>query len=156
MADDEDTPIKVPDAKLPRGLQVTVRTNPPVSDIRQEPWFVKQWRPLAAYTYLVICIFDFMIAPIGMGVLAVLTKAAYIAWVPLTIQGASMFHLAFGTIIGLYSWGRTKERIAGVEEEGAGVSEDYQQRDYHREEEPCEDDNKTPPRRGSRRKPRGG
>jgi hypothetical protein len=142
MADEEE------DVKVPKALQVKISPITPVSDIRSEPWFTRQWRPLAAYTYLIICIFDFMLAPIAMGVLSVLTKTAYVVWTPLTIQGASMFHLSFGAIIGLYSWGRTQERIAGVEKETTGVTAEFEKD----EEEDCE----PPPRRGSRRKPRGG
>ena len=30
----------------------------------QEKWFVKYWRPCAAWTYLAICVFDFVAMPI--------------------------------------------------------------------------------------------
>lgn len=83
-------------------------------DIGKEYWFGKYWRPLAAYVYLAICLFDFMLAPIFLGYFSWMTKAAYIPWVPLTIQGGSIFHLSFGAIIGVYAWGRTKEKISGV------------------------------------------
>lgn len=83
-------------------------------DVGTQDWFVKYWRPLAAYVYLLICLFDFMFAPIFLGFFSWMTKAAYIPWVPLTIQGGSIFHLSFGAIIGVYAWGRSQEKLKGV------------------------------------------
>lgn len=80
-------------------------------NFKEEHWFKTYWRPVMAWTYTIICIFDFILAPMGMFGLAIYTKAAYVAWVPLTLQNGGLVHLAFGAIIGIYTWGRTKEKI---------------------------------------------
>lgn len=82
--------------------------------VSKEKWFVKYWRPLAAIEYLIICLFDFMIAPILMGVYAGYTGTKLVQWQTLTTQGGGLFHLAFLTILGLYTWGRTQEKIMGI------------------------------------------
>jgi len=33
-------------------------------DTTKETWFVKYWRPAAAWIYLSICVFDFVIMPV--------------------------------------------------------------------------------------------
>ena len=84
--------------------------------VQQEPWFKKYWRPAAAWLYLGVCAFDFVGAPIFMAWWAYFTKAALIvAWTPLTLGGGAIFHLAFGAIIGIYAWGRTREKLASQE-----------------------------------------
>lgn len=45
----------------------------------------------------------------------VITKAAYAAWVPLTLSNGGLIHLSFGAIIGLYTWQRSAEKIALVQ-----------------------------------------
>lgn len=56
-----------------------------------------------------------MLAPIFFGWFSWMTKSAAIVWAPLTVQGGSIFHVSFGAIIGVYVWGRTKEKEASVE-----------------------------------------
>ena len=88
-------------------VKSSVKTNVP-----EEAWFSSSWRPLAAYMYLFICLFDFVLAPIGMPFVYMLTHAAFVAWVPLTTSGGSIFHLSFGAILGISAYGRTREKIA--------------------------------------------
>jgi hypothetical protein len=82
-----------------------------------ERWFASSWRPLAAYMYLAICFFDFMIAPILTmlisGVVLPWFKGSgtYVPWHPLTLEGGGLFHVSMGAILGIYTWGRTKEKI---------------------------------------------
>lgn len=68
------------------------------------------WRPLMAWSYLVICLFDFLIAPI---LLAMVNDnpAKMIEWNPLTLRGAGMYHMAMLAIVGITAWGRTQEKI---------------------------------------------
>lgn len=78
-------------------------------------WVNRHWRPMMGWSYLIICLFDFLVAPIlwslfqlsGHGNIAA-------AWQPLTLQGAGLYHLAMGTIMGITSYGRTKEKLAGL------------------------------------------
>jgi hypothetical protein len=43
-------------------------------------------------------------------------------WQPLTLQGAGLFHIAMGAVLGLAAMGRTQEKIAGANNGGAGAS----------------------------------
>jgi hypothetical protein len=36
------------------------------------------------------------------------------AWEPLTLQGAGLFHVAMGAILGVTAWSRGREKLAGV------------------------------------------
>ena len=41
------------------------------------------------------------------------------AWQPITLQGAGLFHLSMGAIIGVAAWGRTQEKLNGANNGGA-------------------------------------
>jgi hypothetical protein len=82
-----------------------------------ETWVNKKWRPAMGWMYFVVCIFDFVLFPILWAVVQFWeTEAANDAfrqWQPLTLQGAGLFHMAMGAIIGITSYGRSKEKIEG-------------------------------------------
>jgi hypothetical protein len=40
------------------------------------------------------------------------------AWQPITLQGAGLFHLSMGAIIGIAAFGRTQEKLAGANNGG--------------------------------------
>jgi hypothetical protein len=40
------------------------------------------------------------------------------AWQPITLQGAGLFHLSMGAIIGIAAFGRTQEKLAGAHNGG--------------------------------------
>jgi hypothetical protein len=42
----------------------------------------------------------------------------FVQWQPLTLQGAGLFHLAMGAVLGIAAYGRTKEKMAGAEQGG--------------------------------------
>ncbi len=109
----------------------------------KEKWFVKYWRPAAAWIYLTICVFDFMIMPIyhirSQGSLdhvwalsmrlrpedqlqAIVQLTKKTAWDPITLQEGSFFHISFGAILGVaaYTRGRVQE---------ARVRQDYSKSD---------------------------
>lgn len=62
------------------------------------------WRPLMAYQYIVICLFDFMLAPIAVMFFHYYTQTTYTQWVPLTLQGAGMYHLSMLGVLGISTW----------------------------------------------------
>jgi hypothetical protein len=86
----------------------------------RERWFKTYWRPAAAWIYLLINLFDFVVAPVITMILPKLIGAPYVPWNPLTLSNGGMFHLAFGAIIGVTAWGRTRERVMGVGSADAG------------------------------------
>lgn len=65
-----------------------------------------------AWSYMVICVFDFIIAPILWSILQASYKGNITeAWQPLTLQGAGLFHLAMGAILGVTAWSRGQEKM---------------------------------------------
>lgn len=78
----------------------------------KETWFTKRWRPAMAWSYMVICLFDFIVAPILWSILQASYKGNVTeAWTPLTLQGAGLFHLAMGAILGVTAWSRGQEKM---------------------------------------------
>lgn len=84
-----------------------------------QSWFQTSWRPAMAYQYLIICMFDFMVAPIMMGFYSAYT-GEYHAWDPLTIRGSSMYHVAMGAILGVTVWSRSQEKMQVLNSNGTG------------------------------------
>ena len=101
----------------------------------QEKWYQRTWRPMAAFVYLIICIFDFIIMPTYLEVNAKnFDMPAYVElvrtlesdavqskmltavptqrerWEPITLGGAGTFHLAFGAVLGVSAYTRNKEK----------------------------------------------
>lgn len=98
----------------------------------------RYWRPVAAYVYLAICLFDFVAAPVFIEMrnsrvnteafmeirqledkdlqLKVLEKIdlGRDTWQPLTLLGGGLFHLSFGGILGIAAWTRGKEKVEAL------------------------------------------
>jgi hypothetical protein len=90
------------------------------SEKKKEDWMNSKWRPAMGWLYMFVCLFDFVIAPVGWSVLQALSKGQVnMQWQPLTLQGAGLFHLAMGAVLGLAAYGRTQEKIAGANNGGA-------------------------------------
>lgn len=83
--------------------------------IAQEDWMVKKWRPAMGWTYMVICILDMAVFPVLWSVLqAISSGQVNNQWQPLTLQGAGLFHLAMGAVLGIAAWSRGQEKMAGT------------------------------------------
>lgn len=80
----------------------------------QEDWMQKKWRPAMGWMYMLICLLDMAIFPIAWSLLQVFTHQTVTQWNPLTLQGAGLFHLAMGAVLGIAAWGRTQEKVAGA------------------------------------------
>ena len=66
---------------------------------------------MMAWMYFAICVFDFIIFPILWSVIQVHFHGNIgDAWNPITLQGAGLFHLSLGAILGVSAYGRTKEK----------------------------------------------
>ena len=81
---------------------------------QNEDWMVKKWRPMMGWTYMLICILDMAIFPIMWSVVQVITKSPLVQWNPLTLQGAGLFHIAMGAVLGISAWSRGQEKMQGV------------------------------------------
>ena len=87
-------------------------------DKKVEDWMTTKWRPMMAVMYMCVCTFDFIVAPILWAIVQFWeTQAANDAfrqWQPLTLQGAGLFHMAMGAVLGITAWSRGQEKLAGV------------------------------------------
>lgn len=83
--------------------------------MNQEDWMNRKWRPAMGWTYMVICVLDFAVFPIGWSVLQALAEGTVTnQWDPLTLKGAGLFHMAMGAILGIAAWTRGQEKIANA------------------------------------------
>jgi hypothetical protein len=121
------TPIVSQQATVQNGKIVTVTT--------RRPAFWRSWRHVAAYVYLFICIFDFVLMPAyyefahkAASDTTVIEEALKFApaaqvtvlqmlhqgqtWSPLTLQQNGIFHVAFGAILGAAAFTTGTEKVA--------------------------------------------
>jgi hypothetical protein len=81
---------------------------------KDEDWMQKKWRPAMGWMYMVVCMMDMVIFPVLWALLQATLKQPVTQWNPLTLQGAGLFHLAMGAVLGIAAFGRTQEKIAGT------------------------------------------
>ena len=81
---------------------------------KDEDWMQKKWRPAMGWMYMVVCFCDMVLFPVAWSILQALLKQPVTQWNPLTLQGAGLFHLAMGAVLGIAAWGRTQEKVAGA------------------------------------------
>jgi hypothetical protein len=78
-------------------------------------WINKKMRPMMGWVYMLTCTCDFVIFPVLWSVLQALSHGQVTSqWQPLTLQGAGLYHIAMGAVLGIAAYGRTKEKVAGV------------------------------------------
>lgn len=78
-------------------------------------WVNKKMRPMMGWVYMLTCTCDFIVFPILWSLLQALSKGQVTSqWQPLTLQGAGLYHIAMGAVLGIAAYGRTKEKVAGV------------------------------------------
>jgi hypothetical protein len=79
-----------------------------------QDWINKKWRPVMGWIYMLTCTMDFVIFPILWSLLQALSKGSVTSqWQPLTLQGAGLYHIAMGAVLGIAAYGRTKEKVEG-------------------------------------------
>jgi len=89
------------------------------SEKAKEDWMNSKWRPMCGWIYILVCIFDFVIFPILWSILQALSKGQVnMQWQPITLQGAGLFHMSMGVIIGVSAYGRTQEKLNGANNGG--------------------------------------
>ena len=89
------------------------------SEQQKEDWMNSKWRPMMGWMYMIVCSFDFVIAPILWSLLQSLSHGSVnTQWQPLTLQGAGLFHIAMGAVLGIAAYGRTQEKLSGANNGG--------------------------------------
>ena len=89
---------------------------------KDEDWMQKKWRPAMGWMYMGICTLDMAIFPVLWSVLQMLQHTTITQWQPLTLQGAGLFHVAMGAVLGIAAFGRTQEKLAGAAQNPAPTS----------------------------------
>lgn len=89
------------------------------SEKKKEDWMNSKWRPAMGWVYMLTCVTDFVLFPILWSLLQAVMKVPQITqWQPLTLQGAGLFHIAMGAVLGIAALGRTQEKLAGANNGG--------------------------------------
>lgn len=90
----------------------------------KESWMKDKWRPAMGWMYMIVCVFDFILFPILWAIIQFwennAANDAFRQWDPLTLQGAGLFHMAMGAVLGVAAWSRGQEKIAGVANPSTG------------------------------------
>ena len=82
-------------------------------------WMSSKWRPAMGWMYMVVCIFDFILFPIAWSTGQALIHQTVTEWSPLTLQGAGLFHMAMGAVLGVSAYGRSQEKITAMNQGGS-------------------------------------
>lgn len=70
----------------------------------------KVWKPAFAVTYMLICLFDFIIGPVIYNVLQFLNPGQHLdMWQAVTLQGGGLFHMSAGAILGIAALNKDKK-----------------------------------------------
>lgn len=109
----------------------------------QPVWFYDRWKEWCAIVFLMLVIFDFIIAPIGYATLyqpvsfseivaesqklnpdaqsvfitAAIASRPHAEWQPLTLEGNGIVYLCFLAILGIASWKGTKPTFNDLAEQ---------------------------------------
>ena len=92
------------------------------SEKKKEDWMNSKWRPMMGWMYMCVCSFDFVVAPILWSLTQSLFHGAVnVQWQPLTLQGAGLFHISMGAVLGIAAYGRTQEKLNGANNGGIAL-----------------------------------
>jgi hypothetical protein len=88
------------------------------SEQKKEDWMNSKWRPMMGWMYMLVCTMDMVVFPILWSLLQTFTHTTITQWNPLTLQGAGLFHIAMGAVLGIAAFGRTQEKLGGANNGG--------------------------------------
>ena len=88
------------------------------SETKKEDWMNSKWRPMMGWMYMLVCTMDMVVFPVLWSLLQTMTHSPITQWNPLTLQGAGLFHIAMGAVLGIAAFGRTQEKLGGANNGG--------------------------------------
>ena len=92
------------------------------SEKKKEDWMNSKWRPMMGWRYMLTCIADFVIFTVLWSVLQSISKGQVnVQWQPITLQGAGLYHIAMGAVLGIAAYGRTQEKLGGANNGGISL-----------------------------------
>jgi hypothetical protein len=74
---------------------------------------------MMGWMYMLVCTMDMVVFPVLWSLLQTTTGSPITQWNPLTLQGAGLFHIAMGAVLGIAAFGRTQEKLGGANNGGA-------------------------------------
>lgn len=90
-----------------------------MSEKKKEDWMQSKWRPMMGWMYMLVCTADFVVFPVLWSLVQALHGGQVTSqWNPITLQGAGLFHMAMGAVLGVAAFGRTQEKMAGANNGG--------------------------------------
>jgi len=81
---------------------------------KSSDWMQTLWRPMMGWMYMLICLLDMAVFPVLWALWQGFNHVPITQWNPLTLQGAGLFHIAMGAVLGISAFGRTQEKLAGT------------------------------------------
>ena len=81
---------------------------------KSDNWMQQLWRPMMGWMYMLICTLDMAVFPVLWALWQGINHVPITQWNPLTLQGAGLFHIAMGAVLGISAFGRTQEKLAGT------------------------------------------
>lgn len=80
-------------------------------------WLENKWRPMMGWVYMITCLTDFVLFPVLWSVLQVFHNGQVTSqWNPITLQGAGLFHIAMGAVLGVSAWSRGQEKMKAMDQ----------------------------------------
>jgi len=81
---------------------------------KSDNWMQQLWRPMMGWMYMLVCTCDMIVFPVLWAFWQGYNHVPITQWNPLTLQGAGLFHIAMGAVLGISAFGRTQEKLAGT------------------------------------------
>lgn len=79
---------------------------------KKEDWMNTKWRPMMGWSYMLTCVADFVLFPILWSIIQMVGEGKVeMQWQPITLQGAGLYHIAMGAVLGIAAFGRTQEKL---------------------------------------------
>jgi hypothetical protein len=92
------------------------------SETKKEDWMNSKWRPMMGWMYMLVCTMDMVIFPVLWSLVQTIGDGKVESqWMPITLQGAGLFHIAMGAILGIAAYGRTQEKLGGANNGGLNL-----------------------------------
>lgn len=82
--------------------------------MKRENWIRTHWRPMMAFVYMAIVIFDFIIGPVFWSIIQIYGGSVAVQWSPLTLISGGVFHAAMGAVLGISAFSRGREKIESL------------------------------------------
>ena len=82
--------------------------------MKPEHWMRTHWRPMMAYVYMAVVIFDFILGPVFWSIVQIYGGSVSLQWVPLTLISGGIFHAAMGAVLGISAFSRGREKIESL------------------------------------------